>query len=407
MAAVGFGAVSDPPMRAFPAIALLAAMGHALRFCLMDTGVDIASASLCASVAIGIGSLLLGGRIHCPMTVLFIPALLPMIPGMYAYKTVFSMIMFMQNLDDPSAAGYLAAIVRNGFVTFSVIFMLAAGAAAPIFLFNKRAHSLTRNKNRFAADYGTLLANYRRLQYDDLARAGAHRAGGRRPDGASLSAPDSPGENRNEMFSGVSQCVDHRRLLPRVVRCAGLQRSHGVFWGVMAAVWIYDAVVGYTTFERTYKHDKFAFALYLMPFLYPLISHLRGLDFPMTTSPVMPCTVAIFTIGLMLSFSKRINLFVVLFLCHWSLIGFSKVYFFGIPEDLLWRARWCRRSISFQGVYRRQFPPQRQTRSAGDEYAASGDVFGTRRLFRRDHLAAARRNGRIMPAARTSSPDRG
>ena len=136
VAAVGFGAVSDPPMRAFPAIALLAAVGHALRL------------SLCASVAIGIGSLLLGGRIHCPMTVLFIPALLPMIPGMYAYKTVFSMIMFMQNLDDPSAAGYLAAIVRNGFVTFSVIFMLAAGAAAPIFLFNKRAHSLTRNKKQ-------------------------------------------------------------------------------------------------------------------------------------------------------------------------------------------------------------------------------------------------------------------
>ena len=40
------------------------------------------------------------------------------------------------------------AIVRNGFVTFSVIFMLAAGAAAPIFLFNKRAHSLTRAKKR-------------------------------------------------------------------------------------------------------------------------------------------------------------------------------------------------------------------------------------------------------------------
>ena len=49
VAAVGFGAVSDPPMRAFPAIALLAAVGHALRFCLMDTGVDIASASLCGS----------------------------------------------------------------------------------------------------------------------------------------------------------------------------------------------------------------------------------------------------------------------------------------------------------------------------------------------------------------------
>ena len=147
VAAIGFGAISDPPMRAFPVIALLAAVGHALRFALMQWGVDIASASLCASVTIGVGSLLLGGRIRCPMTVLFIPALLPMIPGMYAYKTVFAMIMFMQHLGDSvTSAQYLQEILRNGVVTFCVIFMLAAGAAAPIFLFNKRAHSLTRNK---------------------------------------------------------------------------------------------------------------------------------------------------------------------------------------------------------------------------------------------------------------------
>ena len=61
VAAIGFGAISDPPMRAFPVIALLAAVGHALRFALMQWGVDIASASLCASVTIGVGSLLLGG----------------------------------------------------------------------------------------------------------------------------------------------------------------------------------------------------------------------------------------------------------------------------------------------------------------------------------------------------------
>lgn len=29
VAAIGFGAISDPPMRAFPRIALLAAIGHA------------------------------------------------------------------------------------------------------------------------------------------------------------------------------------------------------------------------------------------------------------------------------------------------------------------------------------------------------------------------------------------
>ena len=72
-----------------------------------------------------------------------------------------------------------------------------------------------------------------------------------------------------------------------------------------------------------------------MPFVYPLFSLLRGLEFPMVTSPVMPCSVAVFTIGLLLAFSKRVNLFVILFLCHWALVGFSKIYFFGIPEDLL------------------------------------------------------------------------
>ena len=57
VAAIGFGAVSDPPMRAFPRIALLAAAGHALRFSLMNyAGVDIATASLAAAVTIGMGT---------------------------------------------------------------------------------------------------------------------------------------------------------------------------------------------------------------------------------------------------------------------------------------------------------------------------------------------------------------
>ena len=129
VAAIGFGAISDPPLRAFPSIALLAAIGHALRFCLMTyLGVDIATASLCASFSIGMGSLVLGKRIYCPMTVLYIPALLPMIPGMYAYKIVF--------------------LFTNSIITCSVIFMLAVGATIPLFLFIKRAFSMTRHEKK-------------------------------------------------------------------------------------------------------------------------------------------------------------------------------------------------------------------------------------------------------------------
>ncbi|WP_294594060.1 threonine/serine exporter family protein [uncultured Bacteroides sp.] len=150
IAAIGFGAISDPPLRAFSSIALLAAVGHALRFCLMTyLGVDIATASLCASFTIGMGSLLLGKRIFCPMTVLYIPALLPMVPGMYAYKIVFSLIMFMQNLKVPELQQkYMMEMCTNSVITCSVIFMLAVGATIPLFLFKTRAFSMTRHEKQ-------------------------------------------------------------------------------------------------------------------------------------------------------------------------------------------------------------------------------------------------------------------
>jgi uncharacterized membrane protein YjjB (DUF3815 family) len=149
IAAIGFGAISDPPMRAFKSIALLAAIGHACRFCLMNyAGIDIATASLISALAIGFGSLWLGGKIYCPMTVIYIPALLPMIPGKFAYNTVFAQIMFLQNMNEPVLkAKYMEMFFSNGMVAITVIFLLAIGATIPMFIFHRKAFSLTRHKN--------------------------------------------------------------------------------------------------------------------------------------------------------------------------------------------------------------------------------------------------------------------
>lgn len=148
IAAIGFGAISDPPMRAFPRIAILAAAGHALRYTLMTYfDVDIATGSLCASLTIGFGSMMLGRRIHCPTTVMSIPALLPMIPGMFAYKSMFSIIMFFQRLENTAdATVYLEAALRNGMITVFVILMLAAGATLPILMFPSKAYTMTRRR---------------------------------------------------------------------------------------------------------------------------------------------------------------------------------------------------------------------------------------------------------------------
>lgn len=148
IAGIGFGAVSNPPRRAFVYIAILAAAGHALRYVLMDYfSFDIATASLFASFTIGMGSLLLGRAAYCPMTVLFIPALLPMIPGKFAYNMVFSLIMFMHSLDVPEdKSHFLEMFFSNAILTSTTIFMLVIGACLPMFLFPSIAFSITRRK---------------------------------------------------------------------------------------------------------------------------------------------------------------------------------------------------------------------------------------------------------------------
>ena len=109
IAGIGFGAISDPPLRAFKMIAILAALGHACR---------------------------------CPMTVLYIPALLPMIPGKFAYNMVFSLIMCLQTANKPELHDKYIKMQEmffsNTLVASTVIFMLAVGATFPMFLFPHR-----------------------------------------------------------------------------------------------------------------------------------------------------------------------------------------------------------------------------------------------------------------------------
>ncbi len=148
VAAIGFGAISDPGVRTFPFIALLAAVGHALRFSLINyAGVDIVTASLAASVSMGMLSLPLGRACHTPMTCLLIPALLPMVPGMYAYKSVFALILLIQNIDsNVQLLDYLEQFVANSAVTGMVIGVLAGGATIPVLIFKKQAFSMTRGR---------------------------------------------------------------------------------------------------------------------------------------------------------------------------------------------------------------------------------------------------------------------
>ena len=134
MAAVGFAAVSVPPRRSFPPIIILAALGHGLRWYLMNhLGVDIVGASLLASTFIGFGSYIFGRWwIHIPMTVLYISALLPMIPSMYCYNAVLSLVLFVIHHKEPAlAVQYMQDFQTNFVIAPTVIFTLGIGSILP------------------------------------------------------------------------------------------------------------------------------------------------------------------------------------------------------------------------------------------------------------------------------------
>lgn len=155
VAATGFTLVSNPPRRALPWIALLAAVGHALRFFLMEyTPAGISIGSLAAAFAIGLGSVVLARRRHMPAEFFSFPALLPMIPGMFAYKTILALMQFMDTEDPGRLSGLLVDIFRNGLTTFFVMCALVIGVLLPLFLFHKNSFVMTRLR-RFSGRGGT------------------------------------------------------------------------------------------------------------------------------------------------------------------------------------------------------------------------------------------------------------
>lgn len=144
VAAVGFAVISNPSRKAIYFSALLAAIGHALRFILIKSGVEISLATFAAASTIGLLSVLFARLIHCPAEVFSFPSLLPMIPGMFAYKTILSMIKFMQSTDTLKAQGFMMDFFHNGMTTVFILFALVVGVSLPILFFPNYSFMVTR-----------------------------------------------------------------------------------------------------------------------------------------------------------------------------------------------------------------------------------------------------------------------
>ena len=147
LAAIGFASISNPPRSAYKYCALIAAIGHSIRYVLMNhemIQMHIITASFIAAFSVGLFAVFLMPKVKSPAETCLFPALLPMIPGMYAYRTVAALVLCLYNKEEEVFNHYLYLFSYNGFSCVVIVLGLVLGATIPIFLFKNTSFQATR-----------------------------------------------------------------------------------------------------------------------------------------------------------------------------------------------------------------------------------------------------------------------
>ncbi len=133
--AVGFALVFNVPVRALRYCAILGALGHGLRFVLLACGLPLVISTFFGALGIGFAGIYFSRRFLAHPKVFTVAALIPMVPGVMAYKAVISLVRL-------HTEGYneilMGAAVSSFLNTLAIVAALTLGLALPGMIFYRR-----------------------------------------------------------------------------------------------------------------------------------------------------------------------------------------------------------------------------------------------------------------------------
>ncbi|MGP1561874.1 MAG: threonine/serine exporter family protein [Helicobacteraceae bacterium] len=145
IAGLGFAYLSNTPRHTLFLSALLAAFGHSFRWSLLNFwSANIVLATFLSALIIGIFGMALAKKVKTPVEIIAFPALLPMIPGIYAYKSILAIFSFMRSDDTMLKAKYLVLFFENVLTTTFVSIALAVGVSMTLLIFYEESLMVTR-----------------------------------------------------------------------------------------------------------------------------------------------------------------------------------------------------------------------------------------------------------------------
>lgn len=139
-AAVGFGVLFNTPTRSLVAIYAGGAIAGLVKYAVLvfvpDAGVIIGS--FLAALVVGFLSIPMAHWRHVPPVVFSIPSIIPLVPGVYAYRTMLGLVRLTRANDD-NFVSTVQLMTYNAVNTLFVVMVIAIGVVLPMYLLRKES----------------------------------------------------------------------------------------------------------------------------------------------------------------------------------------------------------------------------------------------------------------------------
>ncbi len=131
--AMGFAMLFNVPRRYLFYCALAGAIGHSSRTLMLQFGLPIEWATFAAAGIIGMVTIAFAKRHLAPPLLYAVAAIIPMIPGSYAYNTVIALVQL--TAQSQLSTELWEQVVTNGLKTVFILGALSVGLAMPSLLY--------------------------------------------------------------------------------------------------------------------------------------------------------------------------------------------------------------------------------------------------------------------------------
>lgn len=137
VAALGFAILFNVPRKLLPGCFAAGALGHSLRLLLMQFGLSIEWGTLIGATVVGLFAKFFADRTNAPSAPFAISGAIPMVPGVFAYRTMIGILSVATASDPNLTTSLLVEASTNAIKTAILLAALAMGIAAPNLLFKR------------------------------------------------------------------------------------------------------------------------------------------------------------------------------------------------------------------------------------------------------------------------------